>query len=60
MLTVTNYNSQRQNFQARVSLQNNNKLIKHPKLTASVISWCAGFSTACLMNRFVSGFFKII
>ena len=60
MLTVTNYNSQRQNFQARVRLKNNNKLIKHPKLTASVVSWCAGFSTACLMNRFVSGFFKII
>ena len=60
MITPINFNQQTPNFQARVKLKNNNKLIKHPKLTASVISWCAGFSTACLMNRFISGFFKII
>ena len=59
MLTITNYNQQTPSFQARVRMQQNSKIIKHPLLTASTISWSAGFSTASLLNRFMSGFFKI-
>lgn len=59
MLTITNYNQQTPTFQQRVKLQKSNKLIKHPMLTASVLSWSAGFSTASMLNRFVSGMFKI-
>lgn len=59
MLTITNNNQQNPAFQARMKMNQNSKLIKHPLLTASTVSWTAGFSTASLLNRFMSGFFRI-